>query len=642
MSHLLEHNHRFSNEQLLKTLYEYWGYTSFKNPQQEIIQSVLNKKDVLVLLATGGGKSLCYQLPTLLLKGVCIVISPLVALIKNQVEELQKRNIDAVSINRQMNYNEIVRVFDNLQFGKTSFLYLSPERLQSELIQEKIKQLDVSLIAIDEAHCISEWGHDFRSSYLKLNVLRELKPKTPIIALTATATQRVLSDIEKYLNLQKPAVFKTSFQRKNIVYKVINAEHTYPKLLQILQKTTEPCIIYAQHRRQTQQLSDFLNKNGYKASFYHGGLSANEKNDAYELWMTEKTPIMVATNAFGMGIDKANVRTVIHINIPRSLENFVQESGRAGRDGKISNSYLITSKTAISDAKKRFLINTCDIAFIKKIYNHLNQYYRVAFGELPEEPFLFYLQEFCRLYKLPIVKSYNAISILEREGVISVDNSFQKKSNLKFLINENDIFDYTHHPAFGSLIQLVLRSYGGVFSNFCSIDEYKLSRHLKVTKSTVIKSLKKLNEQNVIKYNHQNTAAKLYFLMPREDDYTINRISRHIDQQNKLKKQKFDAVISYINADAICRNVQILSYFDEENTKNCELCDCCQKKAVSKVSYSKIADDILRILKINSESSNNLTSQLPYDEVRILKTLQLLLENHKISLNSQHKFQIQK
>lgn len=633
-------NSHFSTEQLLLLLKKYWGYTSFRTPQQEIIQSVLKQKDTLALLPTGSGKSICYQLPALLLNGVCIVISPLIALIKNQIDELEKRNIKVASLHNKLSNNDVVRIFDNLQFGNTQFLYLSPEKLQSEFIQEKIKQLNVSLIAIDEAHCISEWGHDFRPSYLQLHILREIHPSIPIIAVTATATKNVLIDINNHLLLKKAVIFKTSFQRKNNSYRIVKTENIHDKLLQILHKITEPTIIYAKHRRQTQQICDFLNANHFKASFYHGGLSTTEKETAYNLWMSEKTPVMVATNAFGMGINKANVRAVIHINIPQSLENYMQESGRAGRDGKTSYSFLITNNALIYDAQQHFLKNNCDVTFVKKIYNHLNQYFRISFGEIPTQLFPFHLQEFCKTYQLPIAKTYNALSILERERIIFIDHNFKKQSAITFLVNESEIFNYTQHPVYGNLIQTILRSYGGVLTNFCYINEHQLSVILKCTKSAVIKNLQKLHQQKIINYNYKNTASEIQFLTVREDDYTMNRISKRIQQQNKLKFDKFTKVIAYINNTSTCRNKLLLSYFGEADIDNCKMCDNCLKRTKTTVSYKKIASEIITILQKTPHSSKELIATLHYNETEVLKTLQLLLESDKIILNSQHKFQL--
>ena len=336
--------------QILKN---YWNYNEFRSPQEEIISTVLRKKNSIVLLPTGGGKSLCYQIPALLSEGICIVISPLIALINDQVNALKEKNIKAIALTSQLNENETIIAFDNLQFGNYKFLYLSPEKLQSPFIQDKIKQLNVSIIAIDEAHCISEWGHDFRPSYLQLNVLKKLHSSATFIALTGTATQKVLDDIALHLEIENPQLFKKSFYRDNLQYSVIETEDIYGKLIHLLSKTNNSAIIYTNNRKQTKEVCSFLNRNNFKSSYYHGGLSVLEKEVSYKKWIKNETPVMVATNAFGMGIDKPDVRMVIHINTPNSIENYIQEAGRAGRDGKPSNAIILTNNHNLFETENR-------------------------------------------------------------------------------------------------------------------------------------------------------------------------------------------------------------------------------------------------------------------------------------------------
>ena len=456
----------------LEILKTYWGYDQFISPQEEIITSVLNGENTIVLLPTSGGKSICYQVPAMILEGVCIVVSPLIALIHDQVNYLKEKNIKAIALTSQLSQDEIIIAFDNLQFGGFKFLYLSPEKLQSDFIQEKIKQLNVSLIAIDEAHCISEWGHDFRPSYLKLSLLKELKPEATFIALTATATQRVLEDIQINLGLKEAKIIKKSFKRENLFYHVRLTEDIYGKLLQILSKIDASIIIYTNNRKQTKEVCNFLIRNNFKSSFYHGGLSNTEKNEAYTNWMSDKTPIMVATNAFGMGINKLNVRAVIHINIPNSLENYIQEAGRAGRDGKTSYAIILANKTTLYEVSEKFEANTATTKTVKGVYHHLNQYYAISFGEMPAQSFSFSLQEFCATYNLNLLLTYNAIKVLERENIVLLDENYNKKSTLKFLVNNHQIFDYlSKHPATNDLIKLILRSYGGIFEHYTIINE---------------------------------------------------------------------------------------------------------------------------------------------------------------------------
>ncbi len=631
-----------SDEKIQKTLKKYWGYDTFRPLQKEIITTVFSKKDTLVLLPTGGGKSLCFQLPALLMNGVCIVISPLIALMKDQVDELNKKGVKAVALQSNLSQNEMIRIFDNMLYGNTQFLYLSPEKLKSEFIREKIQQLTVSLIAIDEAHCISEWGHDFRPSYLEVNILRDYFPDTPIIALTATATEQVLEDIKTNLSLTDASVFKGSFQRTNLAYHIVETESTYEHLLRIISRTNEPCIIYAQHRKQTQQLCDFLNRNQLKASFYHGGLSAEEKETAYQQWMDEQTPIMVATNAFGMGIDKPNVRNIIHVTIPQSLENFVQESGRAGRDGKKSHSYLFVNENLLETTEHRFLKNRCDVAFVKEFYKKLNQYYNISYGELYNSIVPFDLQDFCNRYRFSVLKCYNALQILEREGILSIDYSFSKKSTLIFTCSENEIYEMVNTSYYKYLLQLILRNYGGITSYPTQIDEYFLAKQLHWSRSQVIKSLQKLHQQEIVKYNYKNVLPEIRFLVSREDDYTINRISKNIKQQNQLKYDKLTAVLDLIRNKEECVSVQLLRYFGENDSSRCGICDFCEEQNSPKLTDKEISIQIINLLRNNDLTYTGLSNHFPYQKEIFSKMIELLLENHKIALTSQNKFQLKK
>ena len=622
-------------------LIKYWQHSQFRDPQEAIINTVLKGEDTVVLLPTSGGKSICYQVPALLLEGVCIVISPLIALIKDQVNSLKEKNIKAIALTSQLSQDEIVVAFDNLQFGGIQFLYLSPEKLQSKFIQDKIKQLNVSLIAIDEAHCISEWGHDFRPSYLELKILKELQPEATTIALTATATQKVLDDIQHNLEIENATIFKKSFQRKNLAFHVITTEDIYGKLLQILNKLNESVIVYTNNRKQTKEVSDFLKRNNFKSSFYHGGLSTNEKNEAFSNWMSDCTHVMVATNAFGMGIDKANVRAVIHINIPNSLENFIQESGRAGRDSKDSYSLLLSNKSSLFETETKFNSNLASTKFIKRIYFNLNQFHAISLGELPLSSFNFSLQEFCAKYQLNILQTYNAIKVLERENIILLDENYNKKSSLKFLISNQKLFNYLEdNTSKTNLIQLILRSYGGIFEHFTIINELIIAKKLNIKKKDVIENLKELHSLGILNYSYADTSSKLTFLVIREDEYTINRISKNIERQNNLKHEKLKSVISFIENNKICRSVQLLAYFDETSTTPCGKCDVCVSKASKPTDIKVVVTQILEALKKQPLSSKELSTILSFSEKELLNSLKILLEKHKITITSQNKFKL--
>jgi len=625
----------------IEILKKYWNHTQFRPPQEEIINTILKGNNAIVLLPTGGGKSLCYQIPALLSDGICIVISPLIALIQDQVNSLKSKNIKAIALSSQLTQDEIIVAFDNLQFGGYKFLYLSPEKLRSSFIQDKIKQLKVSIIAIDEAHCISEWGHDFRPSYLQLSILKELQPAATFIALTATATEKVLNDIEQNLEFKDVQLFKKSFQRSNIIYKVTETEDVYNRLLQIVKKINAPLIIYASTRKQTGEISGFLNKNSLKSSFYHGGLSNLEKKSAFVNWMNEDTPIMVATNAFGMGIDKPNVRAVIHINIPNSLENFIQEAGRAGRDQKDAYSIVLTNNSIINDSLIKYNTTSPTTKFIKEIYNHLNQYYKIAFGELPTDPLSFSLQEFCSTYKLNILKTYNAIKILERENIFLLDENYSKKSTLKILLSSNQLFHYLNsHPSEEIFLKLILRTYGGIFENPILINEFSLANKLHSSKKEIINKLTNFHNNGIVDYNYEDSTSKLLFLVNREDDYTINRISKNIEKQHQLKFEKLKSFVDYLQNKNICRNKQLLLYFNEISNSNCGKCDNCLNKNKTEIPFKLVAETILNILIKGSLSSNEIIQALQHSEMDIINTLKILLEKNKITITSQNKFKL--
>ncbi|UMB60861.1 RecQ family ATP-dependent DNA helicase [Lutibacter sp. A80] len=625
----------------LEILKTYWGYNQFRPPQEAIINTVIKGENCIVLLPTGNGKSLCYQVPALALEGVCIVISPLIALIKDQVESLTEKNIKAIALTSKLSQEEVIVAFDNLQFGGYKFLYLSPEKLQSPFIQEKIKQLKVSFIAIDEAHCISEWGHDFRPSYLKIPVLKELQPTATFIALTATATQRVFEDITQNLEIENATIFKKSLKRTNLTYKVIYTENYYANLIQILNYIKESVIIYTNNRKQTKEINKFLVQQNFKSTYYHGGLSVDEKNAAYQTWIEDKTPIMVATNAFGMGIDKPNVRVVIHLNIPNSLENYIQEAGRAGRDGKESYSLILTNKANLYDTDARFKTTTPTTQYIKEIYFNLNQFYKVPLGEQPLESFNFSIQEFCAVYKLNILKAYNAIKTLERENIILLDENFTKKSTLKFTISNQQLFNYLEeHPSKSDFIKLLLRSYGGIFEHYTIIDEFKLSKKLHISKATIIAYLKELNTHGIVNYNFENSNSRLTFLVIREDNYTINNISKNIEKQYALKYNKLKATIDFIKNSKTCRNIQLLSYFGETITEPCGKCDVCKSKNAPTETTHTLLNEILNLLKTKNLSSHELSTILNCNKKQLLNSLKILLEKNKIAITSQNKFKL--
>ncbi|TXD47314.1 ATP-dependent DNA helicase RecQ [Polaribacter sp. IC073] len=623
-----------------KILEQYWGFTSFRTPQKEIITCVLENRDAIALLPTGGGKSICFQVPALVKEGVCIVISPLIALMQDQVENLKRRDIKAVTIPSGSSQDEIVTLFDKIKFGRVKFLYLSPERLQSSLIQQKLKELNVNLVAIDEAHCISEWGHDFRPSYRNINVLKEILPEVNFIALTATANKKVLADISNNLQLTNHITFKKSFYRENLAYQIFKIEDKLDRLLQIFTKTKVPAIIYVNSRKKTEEIANFLKANQFKSTFYHAGLTVVEKQTAFKDWMTEKKPIIVATNAFGMGIDKPNVGLVIHYNLPTSIENYVQETGRAGRNEKKSFGVLLYNEHDIFLHKKQTENSIPSILEVKEVHKKLYQHFRIANGELLEETFSFNFFEFCKKYNFPVLKTDVILKLLVNYGILELNNSFNKKSTLKVIGTHYTVLNFSRsNTAFKNFINVLLRTYGGLFEDEIKINEFFLAKKASITSTQVIKNLEILEAQNLVEYNQANGNISLNFLLPREDDKTINRFSKEIKQFLFLKKEKAINFINFVTDNTVCRSVQLLAYFDEKATSPCGICDVCigNKKRDTK----NLSSEILALLKEKEQlSSKEISRLLNTFEKDILIHLQTLLSEDKITINNQNKFQL--
>ena len=618
-------------------LKEYWGHSAFRPLQEEIIGAVLAQKNTVALLPTGGGKSICFQVPALLLKGVCIVISPLTALMEEQVTRLQEKGIKAMRIPAKSSQDEMIALFDNIKFGNFKFLYISPERLQSRFIQQKIKELTVSFVAIDEAHCISEWGHDFRSSYRKINILRELLPNVNFIALTATANQKVIEDIFSNLELADGVLFKQSFKREKLAYQIFTIEDKLNRLLQIFKKTKTPAIVYINSRKKVEEISNFLNANNLSSSFYHAGLSTEIKKSTFENWMTEKTPIIVATNAFGMGIDKANVGVVIHLNIPSSIENYVQEAGRAGRNGKKSFSVVLQNDTDIRLFKEQLERNLPTIKEIKEIYKKMFQHFQIGNGELLETPFEFNFLEFCEKYGFSSSKVTTCLKLLSNQGIVTVQTDFNKKSLVHFTTTSKKVINFTkNNDKLHQFISVVLRNYGGIFEQETKIDEYYLAKKAGITNQQVRKYLTKLEDAEVLIYKQAELSTEVLFLHPREDEKTINRNAKEIQHYIDQKRKKAADLIDFIKNNTLCRSKQILTYFDEKETKVCGICDVCLS---NKKAPPSLRNNILELLsKTTAISSLEICHLIDTNEKHILIHLQTLLSEGKIALNHQNKF----
>lgn len=624
---------------LEEILNDYWGFEGFREPQKEIIQTVLSNNDVIALLPTGGGKSLCYQVPAMALEGICLVVSPLIALMNDQVQDLRKRNIKAMSLSSLQGYNNIVEGFDNLKFDDYKFLYLSPEKLQSELIKEKLLELPISLIAIDEAHCISEWGHDFRPSYLKLNELRNLFPETPTIALTATATEKVLEDIQHLLGLKSVKIFRNNQDRSNIIYQIIETEDLFGKLIGILRRESGSTIIYVGTRKLTVETANLLNHKGFKASYYHGGLTQEEKNSAYQLWIDDRNPIMVSTNAFGMGIDNPNVRKVIHLSLPQSLENYIQETGRAGRDGLPAKTFLLYNNSTIDSFHKilKNALATQDIC--ETVYLNLLQFYKISNGELSDNFFEFDLNEFCSTYDLPVLSTYNALNHLENSGILSLQKNTETQPKVRIIVGNDVLFEfYKQQPKKKELLQVLCRTYGGIFDQILPVNLNYLANNLTIEKNSVDDQLKELHRSEIILYYPKNRKQLIQFLVPREDQFVLRSLKPYVDKMNARKLEKAEAMIEFVQNKKYCRNQLVSMYFGQSpKGVPCGHCDICLEKPKNERNQVDFVKELfLQNPILSVEQIEGLTQ---YSREKIIKTLRFLLENDWIQLTSQNKFQ---
>ncbi|WP_339698233.1 ATP-dependent DNA helicase RecQ [uncultured Marixanthomonas sp.] len=627
----------------LQILENYWGFTSFKPMQEAIIASVLNDKDTVALLPTGGGKSMCFQIPGLLKEGTCIVVSPLIALMADQVNALKDRGIKAMHISGGISFSELQTSMDNVLYGNYKFLYLSPERLQQELVQNTIRQLNVSLIAVDEAHCISQWGNDFRPAYKNITVLRELKPLAPFIALTATATPEVLEDTIKELNLELPAVYKNSFVRSNLSYQVHKVDDKLYHIEQLLKNNTGSAIVYVRSRKSAVETSNHLNQLGFRSTFYHGGISKKEKDNRLQQWQTGSIPTMVATNAFGMGIDHPNVRFVIHIQLPESLESYFQEAGRAGRDGNYAQAVLLYSEYDKILVKKQFIDALPTPKHLKKIYRKLNNYFQVSYGEGEFEQFSFSFTEFCSTYKLNTLLAYNALNSLDRLAVIQLSKEFGRKSTVQFLWPSEKVLDYFSGDITTSVIgKTILRLYGGIFEMPTGVDLDVISKKTGQSVTVIISVLQKMERDDVIDLLLKVTDATITFLKPREDDKTINVIAKEIEALNEKKRKQVASVLQYVENTKECRSVQLVRYFGDVEANVCGVCSVCasQKKVASKSEMKLISEKILQLLEEKEMDGRELSEKSTFATEKMIHVLRLLLDNGKIKLNTKNQYYI--
>jgi ATP-dependent DNA helicase RecQ len=627
------------SNQILK---KYWNHDSFRPGQEKIIQSVLDKKDTLALLPTGGGKSICFQIPGLILEGICIVISPLIALMKDQVQNLNSKNIKAVAIYSGLSNSEIDIALDNCIYGGVKFLYISPERIQNKMFKERINKMNINLIAIDEAHCISEWGYDFRPNYLKIVSLKEIC-KAPIIALTATATKKVIEDIQDKLEFKSSNVISNSFFRKELSYIVIETEDIPTKLLQILNKIKGSSIVYCKTRKETKITTKFLNQHGISAKFYHGGLNIKERDIIQQEWTQNHVRVMVATNAFGMGIDKPKVRSVIHQYIPQSIESYFQEAGRAGRDGKTAYAILLANHYQEKDLLKQIEVKYPEKDILKKTYQSLANYYGLAIGPVNSmKEYEFNIIDFCNKFNLEYLNAFNSLRILEKEELIKLNDDFSNPSKIHIKVNHSDLYQFQiANPSFDKIIKTLLRSYPGIFDNYVIIQENVLAKRLNIDIQKVNLLLKKLLELKLIDFIKQNSKPKIYFLENRIDVNKLYFNKQNLSQNKKRDLKKANSIIEYYKNKEICRSSFLLNYFNEKNTKNCGICDICLKngKEVSEKEFQLIKNEIKNMLELQSASLDDIILKvMNFDEEKIVKVIEFLLENEQLTIDKYNQF----
>lgn len=609
-----------------KILESYYGYNQFRPNQLEIINSVLEGKDTFALLPTGGGKSICYQVPALINEGLTLIITPLVSLMIDQVDALKEREINAVAIHSGLSYRQVEVALDNCAFGDVKMLFCAPERLNSPLFQERLSQFNVNLLAIDEAHCVSEWGHDFRPSYLVIRNLRHKMPDTPMLALTATATKKVEKEIIDLLGLESPQVFKSSFLRENLSLSVRNVEDKDEKLLEILKIVEGSAIVYVRSRKKTRELSQWLVlKNGISSTYYHAGLKSESRLERQKMWKDDKHRVMVATNAFGMGIDKADVRLVVHYDVPPSLESYYQEAGRAGRDGKLAYAVMLYHKKDEKLLLERFETAHPDIEYLRMVYQDIANYYQLATGSGKDKRFDFDLAEFARRYKLKPLNAYHALKRLEEEELLGLSEAIHMPSMIKINLSHQELYAFQiANEQYDEFIKGILRLYGGqILSDFIRIDELKIAKFLNVTIEETEANLTRLHKLMALAYYKQTDKPKLTILTERLNANEIITDTRRLNSLKKADGERIEAILGYLKEDNRCRMVHILSYFNEDSIQ-CNKCDVCIDEKHSKIDYP---EQIELLLKAGSMSFNEIKdSFFGHNEESLKKAIRRLMD----------------
>jgi len=619
-------------EDPLEILNRYWGYPAFRPLQAEIVQSVLAGNETMALLPTGGGKSICFQVPGICLDGICLVVSPLIALMKDQVQQLTQRGIKAVALFSGMTSREIDITLDNCIYGEIKFLYVSPERLKSSLFLTRAAKMKINMLAIDEAHCISQWGYDFRPPYLEIAEFKKAMNISKIIALSASATADVEKDIIEKLEMKDPAIFRKSFSRANLSYSAFRVEQKEQKMLQILQSVPGSNIVYVNSRKRTREISDWLQREKIGADFYHAGLSAAERSMRQERWIQNRVRVIVATNAFGMGIDKPDVRSVIHLDFPDSLEAYYQEAGRAGRDEKKAYAVLLYHDQDLVQIRERIERSTVDLVFVKKVYQSLANYYKLAIGSGANTSYDFDYNIFTEQYNLPVYENFHALKVLEDEGLIQITEGYFQLSRLIILISRESLYEFqVSHARLDPIIKGILRLYGGeIFSQYIEIKENEIARLLKVTKDEITKALNLLMQFQVIDYQRASVNSQIHFLIPRQDANNLPIDKAFLDWRKKVALTKAKHVITYAKSKHICRTRMLQAYFNEQTEENCGVCDYCLNK-----SAERKGNQLIKLIDLISEKGvtlGDLASKLNISPEEVLRQVRLLVEDDLVEI----------
>jgi ATP-dependent DNA helicase RecQ len=611
-------------------LKRYWGYDSFRPLQEDIINSVLEGKDTLGLMPTGGGKSITFQVPALTKEGTAIVITPLISLMKDQVDHLRELNIKATYIHSGMSRRETNIALENCIFGNYKFLYVSPERLSSEMFLEKFRQMNISMIVVDEAHCISQWGYDFRPAYVNIADIRKIFPEVPTLALTATATPEVVKDIQNKLLFKKENVFTKSFARKNIAYVVRDTDDKSGELIRILSRVNGCAIVYVRNRKRTKEVALELQSYGISADFFHAGLGYEDKNQKQQRWKDDECRVIVATNAFGMGIDKPDVRVVVHMDLPNSPEEYFQEAGRAGRDGKKAYAVILYSKSDKTKLNKRIADAFPEKEFIKRCYDTICNYYEVAVGSGDGLIKEFDINKFCSIYKFPILTTYNAIKIIELCGYIEYVENVDSAARMMFLVSRDELYSWqSTHPNEDIVLECAMRSYSGMFTEYAYINEEQLSRRSALSHKEVCEALISLSRQRIIHYIPRKQNPYIFFSAPREATKYVHIRKDVYEERKERFEKRIESMITYATHDKKCRQLLLLEYFGEKNGKECCICDNCLKtdnKDVEKREFSEIETKLYELLENGTYNINQIVNSLPYDRDKVIEVVRFLVD----------------